>query len=332
MKRKALMNSEKLNVFLDNNLGKHRKIVSLTGDASSRSYYRVITDSESFILCIDPGLKNNRIADYPFFRIHELFLRNSVPVPGIIAFDEYNGFILEDDLGDISLQKYVENITSNKLISLYKSIINCLVKIQSVHSGEIDSPEFFDTDRLMYEFDFFIEHTLKGFFNAKFSSIEARTLRNEFKNISHELYRLDLFVINHRDFHSRNIMIHDNDFYIIDFQDARMGLPQYDAVSLLRDAYLFFSEDVFAALKDYYYIESLKNGIHDMSRPEFDYLFDLSAYQRNIKAAGSYGFLINQNKPWFRESMKVLDYLPGYVSRNSILKKSYEIISDYITE
>ena len=42
----------------------------------------------------------------------------------------------------------------------------------------------------------------------------------------------------HRDYHSRNLMLHERQLYIIDFQDARMGPDTYDLVSLLRDSYV----------------------------------------------------------------------------------------------
>ena len=49
-------------------------------------------------------------------------------------------------------------------------------------------------------------------------------------------------VLCHRDYHSRNLMLHEVSLYIIDFQDARMGPDTYDLVSLLRDSYVDFSE------------------------------------------------------------------------------------------
>ena len=45
----------------------------------------------------------------------------------------------------------------------------------------------------------------------------------------------------HRDYHSRNLMLHDGSLYIIDFQDARMGPDTYDLASLLRDSYVDLS-------------------------------------------------------------------------------------------
>ena len=46
----------------------------------------------------------------------------------------------------------------------------------------------------------------------------------------------------HRDYHSRNLMLHEAQLYIIDFQDARMGPDTYDLVSLLRDSYVDLPE------------------------------------------------------------------------------------------
>ena len=49
-------------------------------------------------------------------------------------------------------------------------------------------------------------------------------------------------VLCHRDYHSRNLMLHDRRLYIIDFQDARMGPDTYDLASLLRDSYVDHTE------------------------------------------------------------------------------------------
>ena len=41
--------------------------------------------------------------------------------------------------------------------------------------------------------------------------------------------------LNHRDYHSWNLMIHDEAVCVIDFQDALLAPPQYDLASLLND-------------------------------------------------------------------------------------------------
>ena len=56
----------------------------------------------------------------------------------------------------------------------------------------------------------------------------------------------------HRDYHSRNLMLHEAQLYIIDFQDARMGPDTYDLVSLLRDSYVDLAEQTVDELIAYF--------------------------------------------------------------------------------
>ena len=71
--------------------------------------------------------------------------------------------------------------------------------------------------------------------------LRARRLRANCAAIAEEL-AAEPRVLCHRDYHSRNLMLHDGSSYIIDFQDARMGPDTYDLVSLLRDSYVDFTE------------------------------------------------------------------------------------------
>lgn len=84
-------------------------------------------------------------------------------------------------------------------------------------------------------------------------------LRREFEAITETLVQPEHFVLNHRDFHSRNIMIRNGKPVLIDFQDARMGLPQYDAVSLIRDSYTDLDNELAEELKTRHY-RQLKIG------------------------------------------------------------------------
>ena len=67
----------------------------------------------------------------------------------------------------------------------------------------------------------------------------------------------------HRDYHSRNLMLHDGQLYIIDFQDARMGPDTYDLVSLLRDSYVDLPEQTVDELIAYFL--ALKGASGDAS-------------------------------------------------------------------
>ena len=144
------------------------------------------------------------------------------------------------------------------------------------------------------------------------------------------LYRPELFVLNHRDYHSRNILIRNSKPFIIDFQDARMGLPQYDAASLLRDSYLILDEYILQELKKYHFDRLIEMGYHKMTREEYDSFFDLMAFQRNIKALGTFGYQVTacDNHIYKQFIGPTLQYLPDYVQRRKELCIAGEILQN----
>ena len=93
-------------------------------------------------------------------------------------------------------------------------------------------------------------------------------------------------VLCHRDYHSRNLMLHDGSLYIIDFQDARMGPDTYDLASLLRDSYVDIADRELDELIAYFL--ALKG--REPTPREFRRRFDLMALQRNLKALGTFGY------------------------------------------
>src|SRR5690606_27638504 len=95
----------------------------------------------------------------------------------------------------------------------------------------------FDVEKLTWELDFFVKHFIEGYRGATLTAAERAALSEEWSNIVTELAG-ERRVLCHRDYHSRNLMLHDGRLYMIDFQDARMGPDTYDLVSLLRDSYV----------------------------------------------------------------------------------------------
>jgi aminoglycoside/choline kinase family phosphotransferase len=95
-------------------------------------------------------------------------------------------------------------------------------------------------------------------------------------------------VLCHRDYHSRNLMLHDESLYIIDFQDARMGPDTYDLASLLRDSYVDIPDRDLDELLAYFL--ALSGRQSDGHAGEFRRRFDLMALQRNLKALGTFGY------------------------------------------
>jgi len=322
-----------INDFLKDTIGRFEKIEHLTGDASTRLYYRIFTANDKYILCRDHQLMKEPYNEYSFIVVYDLFMKLNLPVPRIYEVDRIKGMILLQDLGDDLLEDYYKGLNDDEKISIYKKILQMLISIQSAKPDDkLPFKYYFNSDKLMYEFQFFIDNALKGFFRAEISENAMEKLNSEFFKISTILDKPEIFVLNHRDFHSRNIIINNGIPFIIDFQDARLGLPQYDLVSLLRDSYTNLDNNIFSDLKYFFYDLAVNAEIVSQSRDEFDHLFDIMAFQRNLKALGTfcYQVSIKHNERYEKYIKPTINYIPDYVERNDELKGSWDLIQSYI--
>lgn len=155
-------------------------------------------------------------------------------------------------------------------------------------SGTIWNSRSFDHERLSWEMKFFFQQTLRR--------IESRlpsSFKKQFEQESDQLAvtlgaRARYFV--HRDFHSRNLMLLGETLAVIDFQDARLGAPSYDLVSLVFDPYVNLSESCRSKLLQSCF-EFLDGRIDAITLDEIKREWPLVLIQRQLKAIGSYGFL-----------------------------------------
>jgi N-acetylmuramate 1-kinase len=323
---------ETIRSFLDGTLGGFTAVEPLAGDASTRQYWRVRAGERTCVLCRDPGFINKPESGYPFTVVYNL-LKDSVPVPEIYAMDNGPGLFLLQDLGDDLLEYVYPLYDEHAITRLYQSCVENLFSIQMIRGkGSEPFSLSFNVEKLMYEFDFFTEHALGGYFRAGLNDHERGELRSAFLEIAEALYRPEHFVLSHRDYHSRNLIVFNDIPYIIDFQDARMGLPQYDVVSLLRDSYVTLGPGVFEYLKNYYYEGGKEMDVHSMGRDEFNYYFDLMAFQRNVKALGTFGYQITAkgNARYERYIRPTADYLGDYAERQESLGKAWRILRNYL--
>jgi hypothetical protein len=106
-------------------------------------------------------------------------------------------------------------------------------------------------------------------------------------------------------------MLQGDRLRIIDFQDALLGVRQYDLVSLLRDSYVVLSTATIDHILDYYIkILTEKTG-RKIDREHFRRIFDLQTLQRKIKDAGRFDYI-----DIVKKNSKFLKYIPdtlGYV-------------------
>ncbi len=127
----------------------------------------------------------------------------------------------------------------------------------------------------------------------------------------------------HRDYHSRNIMRCNQQWAIIDYQDAVRGPLCYDLVSLLRDCYFKLPESELTHLVKYGYDEFNRQGlIANVTFNEFKYWFDLTGLQRHLKAAGIFCrlYLRDGKKGYLANILPTLAYIVEVAANYSELQ------------
>ncbi len=268
----------------------------LTGDASTRRYYRLFTLSNSYVVCIDNPTETG---ENTFVKTQEFLQKYNIRVPRILDRIVNKGYILEEDLGDTTLLKYLADISTRKdELEVYKQIIDMMIDLHLISKEDIDkSKKFqlaFNQEKLDEEIKFSTNYFLKKFLKIEDDDV-CSIVEGEFKKITSRLSQQKR-VLTHRDFHSRNIMVKDSEFILIDFQDARMGIPQYDLVSLIEDCYYELSSDSREKLIEYYY-KKLPAEIHEQGSFEnFKSLYRDMALQRVFKAIGSFSYIYDTRR------------------------------------
>ncbi len=271
------------------------EIDKLTGDASTRKYYRAFTKKNSYVVCLDKPSNT----DNTFLVVQSFLDGKNIRVPKVYDHNLKRGYILEEDLGDMTLlQKLSQVENTQEEFNYYLEIINELLKLHKLENKDITETPMsklsFDKTKLYEEIEFTVKYFIEKFLGVN-DPLVQKALEEEFRPICE---RLDTpkKVLTHRDFHSRNIMLKNNDFIIIDFQDARLGIPQYDLVSLLEDCYYKVNGENKVKLIEHYF-NNLPMDIHGQGNFEtFMELYCDMQIQRVFKALGSFSYIYHTRK------------------------------------
>jgi aminoglycoside/choline kinase family phosphotransferase len=267
--------------------GRRPRIVPLTGDASDRRYFRVLVpDGESIVLAVHAGAID--YATLPFAEVAGLLRQVPLPVPAVLGHSDADGILALEDLGDVTLQAHLGAEPPSRHAELYREAVSLIERLQR-RGRELQSERYgpyriaFDVEKLTWELDFFVRHFVEGYRGATLGPGERTALADEWAALAGEL-AAEPRVLCHRDYHSRNLMLHRGSLYIIDFQDARLGPDTYDLASLLRDSYVDITEDDLEELIAYFL------ALQRRAPADFRRRFDVMALQRNLKALGTFGY------------------------------------------
>lgn len=276
----------------------------LTPDASTREYFRIGWDGATAIACVYP--ESFVAGEQNYLDVTGLFRSTGLPVAEIYDFDEELGVIVQEDFGDTILREYLSTASPAERERLLNEAISLIARIQNAtarafESDSIASQLKFDTEKLVWELEFFKEHYFQTLRRCQLPEVESNALNAEFLELAQEL-ESRAKVLCHRDFHAANLMIDKRgELRIIDHQDARIGSAAYDLVSLLLDR---ITEppgaDWLAEKRRLLINERTGIGLPMLDKNDFAYEFRLQTIQRCLKANGTFSFQsVNRGKTYF---------------------------------
>ncbi len=256
-----------------------------SSDASFRRYFRVDTPDGGTAIVMDAPPPQEDVR--PFIHVADVFAQTGVTVPQVLAADTEHGFLLLSDLGTTT---YLQQLNNDTAHALYQDATDALIQLQSQSQPGL-LPEY-DRALLTRELMLFPEWYLGRHLNATLTEAQQADLNAVFEELlTNNLAQPQVFV--HRDYHSRNLMVlPQGNPGILDFQDAVYGPLTYDLVSLLRDAYIEWDEELVLDWAIRYWEKARRAGLP--VNPDIDLFyrdFEFMGLQRHLKVLGIFARL-----------------------------------------
>ena len=261
------------------------KLKKISGDASFREFFRLKKGNKiSIIIQANKEKFKNLIA---YIVINDVLKKNKIKAPELISEHYKNNIIEISDLGNKSFYDLV--IKKKNKLKDYKNLIDIILKLQKIKVKKKYTFKkyklkigFYNLKNLHKESDLFFDWYLKFFLKKKKLKKIRKKIKKELNKIFKKIYfKNNTFV--HRDFHASNIMVNKKTLGLIDSQDAIIGNPLYDVVSLIDDVRIKLSNKLQKNLLVFYHKNSkLKND--QIQRLKND--FDILSVQRNLKILG----------------------------------------------
>ena len=201
----------------------------LREEASNRKYFRIKTDKKSFVL-VDNSENTEQAAN--FLYSSKLLINSSINVPEIYAFSEDLRFMLMQDLGEHTLDAATQ--VNDKEI-----LVKALEQLSLIYFCDQDILKSCTKDSLLKQTEAFTEFCSEQGCNAN-EIQELELLRKELvENLLNQQ-----FMPVHNDFERRNLMLFEDQLFVIDFQDLNVGPIGIDLASLLFEHDRDYSEEL----------------------------------------------------------------------------------------
>ncbi|MDE6801827.1 MAG: phosphotransferase [Muribaculaceae bacterium] len=293
------MYSQLIQLYVDLIGQKPSDVKPITGSGSNRMYVRLY-GPVSLIGVIGTNEKENNAFIYE----SSFFADRNIRVPKVVAVSPDRMVYLQEDLGSEALFEILKaEGESERVVQLCKNSLLELTKMQLEVDG-FDWDKCFpvkEVDRrsVMWDLNYFKYCFLK----PAGVEIDEPRLEDEFEYLTRSICEATPRGFMFRDFQSRNVMVKEDEPWLIDFQGGRKGPLLYDAVSFIWQARAGFSD----ALKDElfnFYMDQLSKQI----KVEKTFKDEIIVF-RMLQVLGAYGF-----RGLIERKQIFIDSIPGALS------------------
>ena len=295
-------------------------IRALVPDGSSRRFFHLRAQyGQTLIAVLPPETDPAGLAEArAFFYIGRHLHLAGAPTPLIHAFDPATGLVLCEDLGDLRLHDLVVEQGVVAVTDLYDQAVRALARMQVRAAAGFDPTWCWDTPRydqqLMREREsgYFLRACCVDLLNLHFDQAAVEAECGRLAEAAAEA-PADFFL--HRDFQSRNLMVHNGQVRFLDFQGGRLGPLAYDLASLLLDPYAALPAAMQERLAGVYLAALGQEINYDPEQFQREYVW--LALQRNLQILGAFAFLSRvRGKPFFARFLgPALDSLAGLLAK-----------------
>ncbi|WP_194724554.1 aminoglycoside phosphotransferase family protein [Noviherbaspirillum malthae] len=295
-----------------------------SSDASFRRYFRVDGEDGNTYIVMDAPPPQEDVR--PFIHVAEVFGESGASVPKILARDVERGYLLLSDLGNTTYLHQLNHDTAHKL---YLDAIESLVLIQTQSKPGV-LPEY-DRALLHRELMLFPDWYVGKHLGVTMTEKQTESLNKVFDVLlANNLAQPQVYV--HRDYHSRNLMVvSPGNPGILDFQDAVYGPITYDLVSLLRDAYIQWDEEMVLDWAIRYWERARRAGLpvsHDVDAFYRD--FEFMGLQRHLKVLGIFARLYHRDGKdgYLKDLPLVMEYTRKAAGRYNALAPLIRLLDE----
>jgi aminoglycoside/choline kinase family phosphotransferase len=300
------------------------EILPLEKGGSDRRYYRVRFSAEYSLILVK---YNPEKPENERFVVIANFLNGiGVHAPAIYHHDRDQALIWMQDLGEEDLWHH-RNEPWGVRRRFYESALDQVALLHDSEPALAEKfhlhPEF-DQSLYRWEQNYCLENCLGLYFRVPAAELRQLADHTAFEKLAQRLASLPRVLI-HRDLQSQNIIVWDEDAYLIDFQGLRPGLSQYDLASLLLDPYVNLAEQERAHLLKYYF----ERYVRGRTFTEFERVYLDCGIQRLMQALGAYGVIgiLREKKEFLRHIQPAISTLIEVAS----LAEDFSFFAEFLT-